>query len=68
MGLKFDPESFYDERSLCEALAVSTNALRKARKAGELNPSRPGNTFIYRGDEIIAWLNGNKSASDATAC
>ena len=68
MGFKFDPDAFYDEPSLRRKLNISLKGFRDGRKSGQLNPTRRGNRFIYRGDEIIAWLSGDMSESNATVC
>ena len=51
-----DPESFYDDGSLHQALGLTPATLAAARRAGSLRYARQGKRILYKGNWISAWL------------
>jgi hypothetical protein len=53
-----DPDALYDEPTIRLNLGITSGALQKARKAGELRFTRRGGKTRYFGRWLIAWLSG----------
>ena len=56
---KVDPDAIYDDAALALGLGVTQSTLARARRTGELRSTRKGRRVLYRGEWIIAWLEGN---------
>ena len=54
--VRIDPESFYDDGSLRQALGLTPATLAAARRAGSLRYTRTGKRILYKGSWISAWL------------
>jgi hypothetical protein len=55
---RIDPEAFYDDAWLYEALGLRAGALARARRLGELRFTRKGCRILYYGAWLRAWLLG----------
>jgi hypothetical protein len=53
---RIDPEGWYDDAWLYEALGLRAGALARARREGELRFTRKGNRILYYGAWLRDWL------------
>lgn len=56
---RIDPGAVYSDGDLRLMLGVSSAALARARRSGQLRYSRPGRSVLYRGQWVIDWLEGD---------
>lgn len=61
LGFKIDPEGHYSPRDLQLGLGISQDAQQYERQSGRLAHATVGGngsqTVVYRGKDLIAWLN-----------
>ena len=60
--LKFDPDGFYTEWSL-RVMGLDGEAMRKARKSGELKFKEVGAERLYKGEWLLEWLQPKQEAT-----
>lgn len=55
---RIDPEQWYSDTNLLLMLDLQRDAQRGAREAGLLKYTKRGQTFLYKGQWVLDWLNG----------
>lgn len=58
MPIKIDPDAFYDARSVRALLGVTSHAIGKACRGGELQFNDLPGRRMFRGEWLIDWLEG----------
>ena len=61
--IRIEPDAFYDDGSLYQAIEVSPASLASARTSGLLRFTRTGRRTFYKGSWVLAWLEA--TAADA---
>ena len=63
--VKIDPDALYDDGSIRLSLGLSTSAVERARKRGELRSTRRGGRPLYLGRWIQEWLTRDEQPASA---
>jgi hypothetical protein len=58
-----EPEAYYDDRALRQALGLTPSTLAAARRSGSLRFSRQGKRILYKGEWVLVWLEADVNAS-----
>jgi len=56
---KINPEAWYDNQELMQVLFISKRTAQHYRDSGLISYSQVGNKIYYKGENIIALLEGN---------
>jgi len=56
--IRIDLDAIYAEGALCLLLGMTSSALARARRAGDLKHRRLGRVVLYRGEWVMEWLLG----------
>lgn len=62
-GEEIKPDGYYDQSAVEKLLGISKRAIGCACKSGALRVSERGGRRFFRGDWLIAWLEGDNSNS-----
>ena len=54
--VSIQPEAVYDDGALFLSLGLTSTALAKARRGGELRFTRQGRRILYMGQWVLDWL------------
>jgi hypothetical protein len=65
--VSIDPQAVYDDGALHCELGLSSAALARARRAGELRYVRKGNRTLYLGEWVLEWLQADAAKGGANA-
>lgn len=61
-GIRIDPDTYYPEHEL-RVMGIDADALEKAVSARELRVKSVGDTPMYKGAWLIAWLDREQEAA-----
>jgi hypothetical protein len=68
MALKFDPEAFYPIGEIEQAGLASRHVIRRWIRAGKIDASKVGRTYVISGAELLRILEtGTKAESKKSA-
>jgi hypothetical protein len=63
-AVPIDPQAVYDDGALHFLLGLSSAALARARRAGELRFTRKGKRTLYLGQWVLDWINADARPED----
>jgi hypothetical protein len=66
IAARLEPDHFYDEPALRTTMGLRYNTMRRARLDGQLRSTRRGGAILYRGDWVMAWLEGQDAPANPT--
>lgn len=56
--IRIDPDAIYEEGTLRLLLGLTSEAIAKGRRSGELQHRRHGRVVFYKGQWVLDWLTG----------
>jgi hypothetical protein len=65
--ITIQPEAFYDDWTLSEALGLPLGTIAAARRTGALRYTQKGKRTLYRGSWVLTWLDPPATRKNATS-
>jgi hypothetical protein len=65
--ITIQPDAYYDDWMLSEALGLPLGTIATARRTGALLHTQKGKRTLYRGSWVLSWLDSPATRKNATS-